>query len=354
MNKTGTQTIQTHRLTLRPFRIEDAKDMYRNWASDPEVTRFLTWPTHTGEDITRMVLNDWISKYGDGDFFNWAIAWRETGSVIGNIAVVHLEEAIRTAEIGYCMSRAFWGRGIMPEALRAVMDYLFDTVGVNRIAACHDVRNAKSGRVMEKAGMRKEGIQRGAGLNNQGICDKVNYGLLRCDRSPSEHPAPAEVEIRFAREEDLARVNELRKQVNDLHVAGKPEIFKPGFSDELRDHLFTIRDDPRQEIAVAELDGEVCGFAILNHIVRPENPFMVERDYLDIDEFCVDESCRRRGIASAMVRFILAYAREKGFHRVELNMWEFNRDALAFYEAAGFTTYRRYMEIQPDTAEGGQ
>ena len=64
-----------------------------------------------------------------------------------------------------------------------------------------------------------------------------------------------------------------------------------------------------------------------------------------IDEFCVDESCRRQGIATAMVDFIRQYAKEKGLRRIELNMWEFNRDALAFYEAAGFRTYRRYMEM---------
>ena len=96
---------------------------------------------------------------------------------------------------------------------------------------------------------------------------------------------------------------------------------------------------------VAELEGSVCGFAVLNHIVRPENPFMYERDFLDIDEFAVDEACRRRGVASAMVAFIRAWAKEKGYKRLELNMWEFNSGALAFYEAAGFSTYRRYMEI---------
>lgn len=152
------------------------------------------------------------------------------------------------------------------------------------------------------------------------------------------------LEMRFAGWEDLDRVNELRKQVNDLHVEGKPEIFKPGFPDELRDHIYTVFNDPKQKIAVCERDGEICAFAVLNHITRPENPFMMERDYLDIDEFCVDKACRRQGIASAMIDFICDFARKEGFDRIELNMWEFNRDALAFYESAGFSTYRRYME----------
>ncbi|MBQ8093070.1 MAG: GNAT family N-acetyltransferase [Clostridia bacterium] len=151
--------------------------------------------------------------------------------------------------------------------------------------------------------------------------------------------------IRFAEREDLAAVNELRRQVNDLHVAGKPDVFKPGFEDSLRDYIFEIQEDPRKKIVVADLDGRICGFAVLNHITRPENPFMFERDYLDIDEFCVDRNCRRQGIGLALIRFIRTYAKENGFTRLELNMWEFNQDALAFYEAAGFTTYRRYMEM---------
>ncbi len=153
------------------------------------------------------------------------------------------------------------------------------------------------------------------------------------------------MEVRLARKEELDRVNELRRQVNDLHVAGKPDVFKPGFSTELQDYICVIWDDPEQDIAVAELDGKIAGFAVLHHIRRPENPFMFERDFLDIDEFCVDKACRRQGVASAMIEFIKDYARERGFHRLELNMWEFNRDALLFYEAAGFTTFRRYMEM---------
>lgn len=152
-------------------------------------------------------------------------------------------------------------------------------------------------------------------------------------------------EVRLARENELERVNELRMQVNALHVAGKPEVFKPGFPEKLRNYIYAIHKDPEQFITVAVKDGTICGFAVLHHINRPENPFMKERDFLDIDEFCVDEAFRRQGIASEMIDFIREFAKEKGFHRIELNMWEFNQDALAFYEAAGFQTFRRYMEM---------
>ena len=106
-----------------------------------------------------------------------------------------------------------------------------------------------------------------------------------------------------------------------------------------------IWDDPQKDIVVAKESGAICGFAVLSHIVRPENPFMYQRDFLDIDEFCVASAYRRRGIGAAMVDFIRSVAKERGIRRIELNMWEFNQDALAFYEAVGFTTFRRYMEM---------
>ena len=107
MNKTGTQRLETHRLILRRCCAEDAEEMFRNWASDPEVTRFLTWPTHANADVTRKVLESWASRYGDGGFFQWLIEWKENGQAIGNIAVVKLDEAKESADMGYCLGREY-------------------------------------------------------------------------------------------------------------------------------------------------------------------------------------------------------------------------------------------------------
>ena len=72
---------------------------------------------------------------------------------------------------------------------------------------------------------------------------------------------------------------------------------------------------------------------------------MYERHFLDVNEFGVDPAYRRRGVGKALIDRAKAWAKEQGFDRLELNMWEFNQDALAFYEAVGFRTYRRYLEI---------
>jgi ribosomal-protein-alanine N-acetyltransferase len=178
----GTKVIETDRLILRPFTMEDAEPMFRNWASDDAVTKHLTWPTHESVEISNMVLSDWTSHYGEPDFYNWAIVLKENGpEPIGSIAVVRINSATDCAAMGYCMSRAHWRKGVMPEALNALVDFLFAEVGFNRIEAEHDVNNPASGRVMEKAGLRYEGTLRQSGRSNQGIIDVVWRAILRED-----------------------------------------------------------------------------------------------------------------------------------------------------------------------------
>ena len=181
MEKIGTQRIETERLILRRFTLEDAPAMYERWANDPEVTRYLTWQPHRSVEDSRAILSEWVARYGEGDYYNWAIELKGVG-VIGSIGVVSQEEQTQSAEIGYCIGRAYWGRGIMPEALRAVLDYLFDEAHFRRVSAKHDIENTNSGRVMEKAGMRCEGVLRGAGYNNRGIIDIVLRATILSDR----------------------------------------------------------------------------------------------------------------------------------------------------------------------------
>lgn len=179
MKHLGTKTIETPRLILRRFTMDDAKAMFDNWASDPEVTKFLTWPAHGSVAITGMVLQDWTESYQRSDCYNWAITIKAQGTQpVGNISVVHCDDNVCAAEIGYCMGRNWWGGGIMTEALGAVIDYLFAEVGANRISARHDPRNPGSGRVMQKSGMTYEGTLRQIDRNNLGICDASYYSIL--------------------------------------------------------------------------------------------------------------------------------------------------------------------------------
>ena len=177
----GTQTIETHRLILRKARREDAEPMFRNWASDPEVTKFLTWPTHDNADVSQWVIDSWIREYEKEDSYQWMILLKELGEPIGTISVTNITENIGALEIGYCIGKTWWHQGIVSEALHAVLEFLFSQVGALRLEAKHDVRNPNSDLVMEKCGMRFEGIARAGGRNNQGISDIATYAILRSD-----------------------------------------------------------------------------------------------------------------------------------------------------------------------------
>lgn len=154
--------------------------------------------------------------------------------------------------------------------------------------------------------------------------------------------------IRLAMESELPRVNELRAQVSELHAAARPDIFRPGFPSFLASYLYEIYADERRHILVAEREGEIVAFACLAEIEMPEKPHKPARRFIEVDEFGVDENCRRQGVGRAFFEGIRAFARERGYDRIELNMWEFNENALKFYESIGFSTYRRYMELTID------
>lgn len=125
MKHCGTQRLETNRLILRRYANEDAAAMYKNWASDKEVTKFLMWPAHPNQEVSQSVIEDWVNQYSHENYYHWAIVLKENGD---------------------------------------------------------DPRNPNSGKVMKKCGMKYEGTLRSADWNNQGICDACYYALLKLER----------------------------------------------------------------------------------------------------------------------------------------------------------------------------
>lgn len=181
MKHSGTVRLETARLLLRRFCVEDAESMYRHWASDDEVTRYLTWPSHQSAADTAGYLAFVETEYDKPTTYNWGIVLKETGELIGNISATVENEAVSSLEMGWSLCRRYWGQGMMPEAAAEVFRFLFDEVEANRLVARHDVDNPKSGRVMQKLGMVFEGVQRQAGKNNRGVVDVAAYALLKED-----------------------------------------------------------------------------------------------------------------------------------------------------------------------------
>ncbi|MDR1541238.1 MAG: GNAT family N-acetyltransferase [Clostridiales bacterium] len=191
MTHKGTIKIETERLILRRFTIDDAEAMFRNWANDSEVTKFLTWQPHETIDVTREVVADWVSLYENPGHYSWAIELKSIGEPIGSIAAVRKDDDIQMVHIGYCIGRKWWRKGYASEALSELARFFFEEVGVNRIESRHDPRNPNSGKVMMKAGLQYEGTHRQSDSNNQGgFCDVSYYAILAEDYFGKTDDAP--------------------------------------------------------------------------------------------------------------------------------------------------------------------
>ena len=149
--------------------------------------------------------------------------------------------------------------------------------------------------------------------------------------------------IRLATIHDLKEVNRLRRQVNDLHVQGRPDLFKAGFGPEIQAYAEQYLNGENGYAAVEETDGVIAGMVMVDYIVRPEGTYSPERKFCHIAEICVDDAYRLRGVGKRLMDYVKQDAKEKGFPRIELDVWAFN-DALAFYAAEGFTVFRRFLE----------
>lgn len=174
----GTQELETERLVLRKFTVADADDMFQNWANDAEVTKYMRWTPYTSVDDVRGYLTE-VEKQYDNNKYYWGIQIKN-GGCIGAISASVFDNDCR-AEIAYCIGRAFWGNGYTAEAVKEVIRFLFEEVGINRVEAYHSVNNPASGAVMRKAGMKLEGHVKQKYYCRMGFQDCDIYGLTKED-----------------------------------------------------------------------------------------------------------------------------------------------------------------------------
>lgn len=142
-------TLETKRLILRPFEINDAESMFNNWAKDHEVTKYLTWCPHQSIDETAIIINKFIERANSANLYSFGIVVKEENKLIGSIDIVGFEDGIPV--IGYCMSKAYWNKGIMTEACQKIVDFLF-SIGYNKIRIDAVKENIGSNRVIQKCG----------------------------------------------------------------------------------------------------------------------------------------------------------------------------------------------------------
>lgn len=173
--------IETAHLLLRPFTLADAPDVQRLAGHRDIASTTLNVP-HPYEDG---IAEQWISGHQEcrerGESVDWAITLRTSGALIGAISLLDISRRHASAELGYWIGRPYWGQGYCTEAARAVVDYGFRVLGLNRIHASHFTRNPASGRVLQKIGMTHEGHRRQA-VERWGVFEDLEeYAILRSD-----------------------------------------------------------------------------------------------------------------------------------------------------------------------------
>ncbi|WP_267246977.1 GNAT family N-acetyltransferase [Streptococcus sp. Marseille-Q5986] len=183
MKEIGTKMLQTERLILRRFVESDAETMFQNWASSAENLTYVTWNPHPDVGVTRNSSRNSIASYANPNYYKWVICLKEKPEqVIGDISIVEMDEIDSSCEIGYVLGKDYWGRGIMTEALKAVLDFCFTQAGFQKVRARYASLNPASGRVMEKAGMSylktiANGVER-----KDCVADLIYYQISREDR----------------------------------------------------------------------------------------------------------------------------------------------------------------------------
>ena len=171
-------TLYTKSLMLRKITLEDAQDIF-GYSKDPEVTRFVTWEPHKSIDDSINFLKSVIQRYENNEPSDWGIIYKENNKFIGTCGYVLWVPVHSLAEIAYALSREYWGKGLVTEAVKEVIKHGFEKMNLNRIYARCFVENIGSQKVLEKVGMKFEGILREQMFIKGTFRDMKIYSILR-------------------------------------------------------------------------------------------------------------------------------------------------------------------------------
>lgn len=147
------EQLSTERLLLRRLRYEDAEEIFYTYASKPEVTKYVTWPTHQSVDDTRGFLMYAIQAWNNGVDYSYCIRLKENNRMIGSFGVMNDDGKL---QFGYFFSPTYWGNGYATEVCRLMMPLLREQKGVYRIHTFVDVDNSASVKVLSKSGLVEE------------------------------------------------------------------------------------------------------------------------------------------------------------------------------------------------------
>jgi ribosomal-protein-alanine N-acetyltransferase len=365
---TNLPVLETERLQLRAFRMEDADDLF-SWMSDPQMPVYTDWEPHATVEDSREMIRKRLQRAAEGRMAGFAVVLKEEGRVIGGISV-HPRWPTGLASMGYDIGRAYWNRGYATEAAKAVIAYAFDAMGVNRVEAHCYPENEASLRVMLKAGMTHEGTLRQY-IVIKGLHRDVHVcAILRQDRSGESAPlvelAPRSMgqpggaitelfnNVPVLETERL-RLRRLRtKDADDVfEYASDPEvvryvIFEPHRSPaDSGAYIERVLSRPpgsgsitlgMEERATGKLLGRIVIFLDSERDARGELAYALNREYWG------------RGYTTEAVKAVTDYGfRNLQLHRVQAACFPENPASARVLEKAGMSyeaTLRQYMPIK--------
>ena len=179
-------TLETKRLILRRMTMKDAQDIFE-YSKDPEVARHVLWDAQKDLSEAKEYCRFMMRRYRQDQPSSWGIIHKASGRLVGTIGYMEYREEHGSVEVGYSLARSLWNGGYMTEALSRVIAHTFETMDINRIEAQHELTNPSSGRVMEKCGMKKEGVLRQRLYNKGKYVDVALYAILHSDYMKGRH-----------------------------------------------------------------------------------------------------------------------------------------------------------------------
>jgi ribosomal-protein-alanine N-acetyltransferase len=175
--------LETDRLLLRKMTLDDARAVFA-YSTNPEVTWFVLWDAHRKLEDSTALLQHTIRKYETGGELDWGIVYKGDQRFIGTCGFTSWEAAHACAELGYVISKEYWGRGLASETVRALIGFGFEKINLNRIEARCIAENVASARALQKAGMAYEGTLRQREYIKGAYRNIKLYAILKSEHRP--------------------------------------------------------------------------------------------------------------------------------------------------------------------------
>lgn len=174
----GTIDIETDRVLLRRFKLNDSINMFKNWANSDLVTRFLSWKPYSNVNQVEKYIKDTIRQYDEKSFYNWAIELKEIGEIIGSVSA-DIDEKLSCAHLSFCIGHKWWNQRIMQEVISNLITVFMEKIQVERLESCHESGNNTAGKVLLRSNFQSEAILHKSYLGINGPSDMVWYSIIK-------------------------------------------------------------------------------------------------------------------------------------------------------------------------------